>query len=184
MDHAPGAAPVTMVTGLFKDRASAERAWRAALDLGYQSADINLMLAEETRRQMFGEHAATGLSAKAAEAAVEPAKGAKQLGGPTGGAVGTLAPVLAAIGTLLLIPGGVVAAGPAAIALTAAGAVGVAGGVIAALTNWGIPKGRLELYETGIRNGGVLIGLKTKSPEHAQQLATMWRESGGESVHS
>ena len=184
MNRAPGAAQTNVVTGLFLDRESAERAWRAALDLGYESADINLMLAEKTREQMFGEHVAPGLSAKAAQAVEEPAKGAKQLGGPTGGAVGTLAPVLAAVGTLLLIPGGIVAAGPVAIALTAAGAVGVAGGVIAALTNWGIPKGRVELYETGIRNGGVLIGVKAKSPEHAQQLATLWRESGGESVHS
>jgi hypothetical protein len=179
-----GSGAAHMVTGLFRDRESAERAWRAAIDLGYESADINLMLAEETRAQMFGERAGVGLSAKAAEAAQEPAKGAEQMGGPTGGTVGTLAPVLAAVGTLLLIPGGIVAAGPVAVALTAAGAVGVAGGVIAALTNWGIPKGRLELYETGIRDGGVLIGVKTKTLEHAQQLAELWRESGGESVHT
>ena len=183
MNRASGAAQTHLVTGLFRDRERAERAWRVALDLGYESADMNLMLAEETRKQMFGEYAAAGLSAKAAEAAEEPAKGAKELGGPTGGAVGTLAPVLAAVGTLLLIPGGIVAAGPAAIALTAAGAVGVAGGVIAALTDWGIPKGRLELYENGIRDGGVLMGVKAKSPDKAEQLANLWRESGGESVH-
>jgi hypothetical protein len=184
MNRAPRAAPGTIVTGLFKDRASAERAWRSALELGYRSGDVSLMLAEETRAQMFGERAAAGLGARAAEAAEDPAKGAEQIGGPTGGAIGTIAPVLAAVGTLLLIPGGIVAAGPVAIALTAAGAVGVAGGVIAALTDWGIPKSRLELYEAGIRDGGVLMGVKPRTQEHAQQLATRWRESGGEAVHT
>jgi hypothetical protein len=181
MNRAPGAAQTHLVTGLFRDRESAERAWRAAIDLGCDPASIDLMLAEETRTRLFGEHADAGLSAKAAE---EPPKGAEQIGGPTGGSIATIAPVLAAVGTLLLTPGGILAAGPVAVALTAAGAVGVAGGVIAALTNWGIPKARLELYETGIRNGGMLMGVKTKTPEHAQQLATLWRESGGESVHS
>jgi hypothetical protein len=173
-----------MVTGLFKDRSSAERAWRAAVDLGYRSDDINLMLSEESRAQMFGSEQSAGLSAKAAEAAETPSKAAEKMGGPTGGHVGMIAPVLAAVGTLLLIPGGVIAAGPVAIALGAAGAVGVAGGLVAALTNWGVPKSRIELYESGIRNGGVLIGVKPRSEEDANKLVEQWKASGGELVHS
>ena len=173
-----------MVTGLFRDRASADRAWRAAIDLGYKREDINLMLSEETRERMFGGEQNTGLSAKAAEAAEEPTAGAEKVGGPTGGNIGMIAPVLAAVGTLLLIPGGIIAAGPVAIALGAAGAVGVAGGVIAALTDWGVPKGRVELYEAGIRKGGVLIGVKPRSEDDAQELANVWKASGGELVHS
>lgn len=184
MSARPDDKPPAMVTGLFKRRESAERAWRAAVDLGYRSDDINLMLSEETRDRLFrGEHRA-GLSAKAAEAAEEPARGAEKMGGPTGGHVGMIAPVLAAVGTLLLVPGGIIAAGPVAIALGAAGAVGVAGGVIGALTNWGVPKSRLELYEQGIRDGGVLIGVNPRTEGDSRKLVDAWKASGGELVHS
>ncbi len=184
MNAAASTERVNMVTGLFSERADAERAWRAAVDLGYRSDDINLMLSEDTRTRMFAGEQGAGLGAKAAEAAKEPTKGAEKIGGPTGGHVGMIAPVLAAVGTLLLIPGGIIAAGPVAIALGAAGAVGVAGGLVAALTDWGVPKGRVELYEAGIREGGVLIGVKPRSEQDAKKLAEAWKASGGELVHS
>lgn len=182
----PAATKTGMITGLFRDRESSERAWRAAVELGYDPADINLLLSEDTRERLFGgdRSDATGLSDKAAETAEEPKKGAEQVGGPAGGTVGTIAPALAAIGALLLIPGGILAAGPIAIALTAAGAVGVAGGLIGALTDWGIPKGRVELYESGIREGGILIGVKPRSDEDARRVSEQWEASGGELVHS
>jgi hypothetical protein len=172
-----------MVTGLFRDRESAERAWQAAVDLGYASNEINLMLAHETRERLFAEEHAAGLAAKASRAAAEPAKGAEKMGGPRGAHVGMIAPVLAAVGTLLLIPGGIIAAGPIAIALGAAGAVAVAGGVIGALTKWGIPKERVEDYEAGIRNGGVLMGVSPHTRSDARKLLEAWQASGGECVH-
>lgn len=173
----------SIVTAVFRTRADVERGWRAAVDLGYRNADIELMLAEKTRDRLFGEATASGVSAKAQQV-IEERSAAEKLGGPTGGHIGVIAPVLAGIGTLLLIPGGILAAGPAAIALGAAGAVGLAGGVITALTNWGVPRARVELYENAIRDGGVLLGVRPRSREHAQMLVDAWRASGGELVHS
>jgi hypothetical protein len=49
-----------------------------------------------------------------------------------------------------VLPDSEPAAGPIAVALTAAGAVGLAGALIGALTKWGIPQGRIEEYEKGI----------------------------------
>ncbi len=59
----------------------------------------------------------------------------------------------------MLVPG-LVFAGPIAIALTAAGAVGIAGGLIGALKDWGIPQDRVRDYESAVRNGAILIGVK------------------------
>jgi hypothetical protein len=161
------------VTELFTDRDSAEAAYAAARRLGYEPAEINLILSDETRTRWFPRNERhTALGAKAAETVEEPPKGS-QLGGPVGGTVGTLAPVLASVGALLLIPG-IVLAGPIAIALTAAGAVGVAGGLVGALADWGIPKDRVESYEREIRAGGVLIGVKTRSAEDARDLRAAW----------
>lgn len=175
-----------MITGLFKSRDSAEDAYRCAADLGYEKSDINVLMSDDTRDRYFSGRAAnTELASKAAQSADDTDSAADELGGPTGGTMGTLAPVLAAIGTVLLIPGlGIVAAGPVALALTAAGAVGVAGGLIGALTNWGIPKPRVEQYEAGIREGGVLIGVKPRSDEDRERLMQQWQASGGELIHS
>jgi hypothetical protein len=163
----------SMVTGLFRDRDSAEAAYAAARRLGYDASEINLILSDETRARLFPrDEPQTALGARATESVQEPPKGS-ELGGPVGGTVGTIAPVLAALGTLLLIPG-IVIAGPVAVALTAAGAVGVAGGLVGALADWGIPKDRLHRYERDIRSGGILIGVKTRTAEDAQKLRDAW----------
>jgi hypothetical protein len=176
-----------MVTGLFANRADAERAYGYAAALGHDSADISVLMSDATRQQLFNERPGqdTALASKAADAAESAPTAKDNLGGPVGGTMGTLAPVLAAVGTLLLIPGlGIVAAGPVAIALTAAGAVGVAGGLIGAMTQWGVPKNRVEEYEAGIREGNILLGVKALSEQDARQLVQQWQASGGRHLHS
>jgi hypothetical protein len=174
-----------MVTGLFHDRDSAECAYQIALDIGYENSDINLVMSDETRERFFPSErpAGTDLSAKAAEPTRGSSKLAHELGGPTGGTMGTIAPVLAAVGTLMLVPG-IAFAGPIAVALAAAGAVGLAGGLIGALSNWGIPHDRIQQYEKGIRGGGILLGVKPRSDNDASELERRWRACGGELIHS
>jgi hypothetical protein len=172
------------VTGLFRNRASAEAAFRSAQSLGYDASDINVIMSDETREREF-EGKSSALAQKAQESAPESSQAAEELGGPAGGTVGTIAPVIAAIGTVLLIPGlGLAAAGPVAIALTAAGAVGLAGGLIGALTQWGVPKSRVQEYEAAVRKGGILLGVKAKSQEEAEKLSRAWTDAGGEAVKS
>jgi hypothetical protein len=165
------------VTALFRSPDAAERAYRATLALGYKDADVNLVISDETRNRLLSDAQHPNLSGNAAESADNPAKGA-DLGGPTGGTLGTFAPVLAAVGAAVLVPG-LVIAGPIAIALTAAGAVGVAGGLIGALKDWGIPQDRVRDYEASVRDGAILIGVQARSDEDSQQLEQQWRAAGG-----
>lgn len=186
-DSALSPGPARMVTGLFTNKESAERGYRSATRLGYENADIDVLMSEETRNRYFspGHDTKTDLSSNATKDAAEDGKSADDLGGPAGGTIGTVAPALAGVGTLLLIPAlGVLAAGPIVVALTAAGAVGLAGALIAALTKWGIPKRRIEEYEQGIRAGGILMGVKPCSDKDASNLVREWQASGGELVHS
>jgi hypothetical protein len=167
------------VTALFRSPDAAERAYRAAAALGYDDADINVVISDATRERLLAERGSShpNLSSNAAESAEKPPKGA-DLGGPTGGTLGTLAPVVAAVGTAVLIPG-LVLVGPIAIALTAAGAVGIAGGLIGALKDWGIPQDRVREYETAVRDGAILLGVKARSAEDVQRLEQQWRAEGG-----
>jgi hypothetical protein len=168
------------VTALFRDRDSAEAAYRTARELGYETTDINVVMSEETRRRWFAaDPRPRALKEKTSEEAEEPQ--GSELGGPPGATLGTIAPAVAAVGTLLLIPG-IVMAGPVAVALAAAGAVGVAGGLIGALADWGIPKDRVRQYEDDIRNGAILIGVKERSAGDADSLAAAWVAAGGEIV--
>jgi len=165
------------VTALFSSADAAERGYRAAQALGYDDSDINVVTSDATRDTLLAGTGHPNLSNDAAESKDNPAKGA-DLGGPTGGTLGTIAPVIAAVGAAVLVPG-LVFAGPIAIALTAAGAVGLAGGLIGALKDWGIPQDRVREYESAVRKGAILIGVKTRSDEDAQKLEQQWRAEGG-----
>lgn len=179
---------MTMVTGLFKDKDSAELAFQSVVDLGYDKSDINVVMSDEVRQRHFlpknpatAHPATTDLEEAAAADNKDSAN--KTWGGPVGGTVGTLAPVVAAVG-VLLIPGFGIVAGPVAIALAASAATGVAIGLMAILINWGIPDSRVKQYEAGLRAGGILLGVKARSDAEALQIQQRWQASGGEHVHS
>jgi hypothetical protein len=179
---APHLNTARMVTGLFDDRTSAERAYLLAVERGYDKADVNVVVSDEARRRYFPTDDPTDeLASRAAEGPETPS-GGSELGGPAGGTLATVAPAVAAVGTALLIPG-IIFAGPVAIALAAAGTVGLASGLIGALANWGIPENRLSEYEAAVRSGGILLGVKARSEEDARFLESQWRECGGRLVH-
>lgn len=185
---APSIGNAAMVTALFHDATGVERAYEVALSRGYSRDDINLVLSEETRRRYFTVDQVESELADKAAASTERNTSKKQpaaskLGGPAGGTAATIAPALAAIGSAALLPG-LIFAGPIAVAVAAGAAVGVAGGVIGLLTNWGIPKARVEEYESEIRNGGILIGVKTKSDADTAQLQNEWQAAGGALVRA
>ena len=125
-----------MLTGLFRDRESAERAYQSVSDRGYGRDDVNVVMSDETRRRHFSGPDAdrdSVFGTKAAEGA--------GIGGAIGGSIGAIAAAIAAVGTTVALPGlGLVIAGPLAAALAGAGAGAATGGIIGALIGWGIPE--------------------------------------------
>jgi hypothetical protein len=168
-----------MVTGLFKDAEDLERAYQVVAQRGYGTGDINVLMSDDARRRYFASEPEpkTELASKVAEGG--------ELGGPIGGTFGTLVPALVAAGGFLAFPAlGLVIAGPIAAALTAAGAAGLAFGLMGALSDWGIPEERVRHYEAGIRDGGILIGVKVRSDDDARQIEQQWKAIGGRHVYS
>lgn len=176
-----GATPRTqesnMVTGLFADRDSAERAYDSVTRRGYDKNDVNLVMSDDTRKKHFSSDGRqTELGNKAAEGA--------GIGGAVGGTLGAIAAALAAVGTSVAIPGlGLVIAGPIAAALAGAGAGGVTGGLVGALVGWGIPEERIKQYEAGIKKGGILMGVKPRSDEDALHFEKEWKSNQSESKY-
>lgn len=168
-----------MVTGLFNDRDSAESAYNSVASRGYGKEDINLVMSDETRKNHFGDtsNTTTELGTKAAEGA--------GVGGAIGGTLGAIAAAVAAVGTSIAIPGlGLVIAGPLAAAIAGAGAGGAAGGLVGALIGWGIPEERVKRYESGIKNGGILMGVKARSNEDATYFQDEWKRSKGTEIYA
>ncbi len=165
-----------MLTGMFADRDSAERAYTSLESRGYTKDDVDLVMSDETRKRHFGDHD-TELGNKALEGA-----GA---GSAIGGTLGAIAGAIAAIGTSLLIPGlGIVVAGPIAAALAGAGAGGLTGGIIGALVGRGIPEERAKIYEEGMKNGHIVMGVHPRSEEDAAYLENEWKtNSNGQEVY-
>ena len=168
-----------MVTGLFNDRASAERAYEGLHARGYGRDDVNLVMSDDTRKTHFGstEGAQTELGSKAAEGA--------GVGGAIGGTVGAILAAIAAVGTTIAIPGlGLVITGPLAAVIAGAGAGGAAGGLVGALVGWGIPEERVKRYEAGIRKGGILMGVRSRSDDDATYFADDWKKNRAMDVYA
>lgn len=167
-----------MLTGMFRDRESTENAYNTLQEKGYSSDDISLVMSDETRKNHFsGEYEESEIGTKAAEGAGK--------GSAIGGTVGAIVGVIAAIGTSLVIPGlGIVIAGPIAAGLAGAGAGGITGGVIGALVGSGIPEERARQYESGIKNGNIVMGVRPRNDEDAKYFEENWRTNQGEEIHN
>lgn len=162
-----------LVTGLFKNRVAAEAAVDAILKRGYTRDDISVLMSDSTRTKEF-----------AVQAKSHAADGAG-IGGAVGTAVGAVLAAIAVVGSTIALPGlNLVIAGPIAAALAGAGAGAVTGGVIGALVGAGIPEYRARVYESGLREGGILIGVEAKTDEEIDRLEELLQDIGGEHVRA
>lgn len=166
-----------MMTGMFRDRASAERAYSSLQSRGYSKDDVNLVMSDDTRKRHFGDDKPdSDLGDKALEGA-----GA---GSAIGGTLGAIVGAVAAIGTSVALPGlGLIIAGPLAAGLAGAGAGGLTGGLLGALVGSGIPEEHAKEYESGVKEGGIVMGVHPRSDDDAQHLEKEWRNSHGESIY-
>ncbi|HXT61563.1 MAG TPA: hypothetical protein VN696_00870 [Pyrinomonadaceae bacterium] len=161
------------VTGFFKTRAAAEAAVDAIIKRGYTRDDISVLMSDSTKSKEFAvqarSHAADGLG----------------IGGAIGGTVGAVLAAIVAVGTSIVVPGiGLVVAGPIAAALAGAGAGATTGGLIGLLVGTGIPEHRAKVYDTGVRGGGILLGVEATSGEEVEKLETLLEDIGAEYVRT
>ena len=169
---------VDMITGLFVDRESADRAYNSVTSRGYDKGDVNLVMSDATRQKHYPENPITynELGNKATDGA--------GIGGAIGGTIGAIAAAVAVVGTTIAIPGvGIFIAGPAAAALAGLGAGSLTGGVVGALIGLGIPEERVKHYQSGIDEGGILLGVKPRSADDATHIEQEWKTNNGQHIY-
>ena len=156
-----------LATRLFKDRPSAEREYEALVARGYSPKEINVIMTEEGRKRHFSDGAATTELGNKALAGAGVGGG---IGAVAGGALAAIA-----VAATVALPGvGLIVAGPIAAALAGAGAGAVAGGAIGALVGAGIPEERVKEYESGLKEGGIVMGVKPRTPEDRAYFDREW----------
>ena len=166
-------AKARLVTALFKNRVAAEAAVDALLKRGYNRDEISVLMSDATRNKEF-----------AVQARTHAADGAG-IGGAVGTAVGAVFAAIVATAGNIVLPGiSLVIAGPIAAALAGAGAGAVTGGVIGALVGAGIPEYRAKVYETGLRECGILIGVEVRDGEEIDKLEELLEDIGGQHVRT
>ena len=85
-----------IITGLFRDSESVERAYEVIAQRGYGTGDINVVMSDDTRKRYFSDDRQidTELGRKVAEGG--------ELGGPMGGTIATIIPAIIAVGVVAL----------------------------------------------------------------------------------
>ncbi len=172
-----------MVTGVFKDRESAERMFNILEKRGYSKDDISVMMSDKTRERYFKNATDSKIGSKTKDSSTKAMEGAGT-GSAIGGTLGAIVGAIAAIGTNLLIPGlGLVIAGPIAAALAGAGAGGITGGLIGSLIGLGVSETHAKEYEQAIKDGKILIGVYPLNDADAEFVEMQLRANNAESVH-
>lgn len=158
----------TIVTRSFRDRESAERAFNDIQSRGYDPDDIHVVMSDETRKKFKGGEK-TDLGNKALEGGA--------VGGALGGALGATLMGIAAAAATVTVPGlGLVIAGPLAGALAGGAAGATAGGLVGMLVGAGIPEERAKAYESDLKQGAIVLGVKPRHDEDARYFESQWKE--------
>lgn len=171
-------AQLELITATFPDRESAEHAFESLTRRGYTRDDVNVLMSDETRRLHFADleaGTAPDVGSKAAEGGLA--------GAAIGGTAGAILGALVAAGSLALPGIGLVIAGPIAAALAGLGAGGAAGGLVGALIGAGIPEDRARRYESDLRSGGIVLGVRPHTPGDAEEIAREWRHFRGVNIY-
>jgi hypothetical protein len=73
--------------------------------------------------------------------------------------------------------------GPLAAALAGGGTGGALGVVVGALVGAGIPESRAKLYDQGIREGGIVLGVSPRTEEDVEYFEREWTNARGEQIY-
>jgi hypothetical protein len=164
------------ITRLFDDYPAASQVVRDLEAAGLASSNISIMAGDAEKWQPGTGRARPAVD-RDRDGADDRAEGA-QVGAGIGVVAGGAAGLLAGLG-LIAIPGfgPVVAAGWLAATAAGAAAIGVAGGIIGALTEAGVSAEEAPVYAEGVRRGGAIVTARVPDSEVTRYEAILDRSA-------
>lgn len=70
-----------------------------------------------------------------------------------------------------------------AAALVGAGAGGITGGLVGALIGAGIPEETVQRYESGLHEGGIVLGFEPRNAAEADEVERVWLSYNAEHIN-
>ncbi|RUR05045.1 hypothetical protein [Legionella sp. km772] len=148
-----------MTFKVFHNKEAAEQAFEAALKLGYKPQEINVVMAEDSKKKYYSTQSQ----------GEEDAAKSLAVGGVVGGTIGSTIGALIALGTNIALPGlGLVMVGPLA------GAGGVSGGLLGSLLGWGMPDNPPNPSAEKLKKGEILLIVHEN--KNRGSLKEAWKE--------
>ncbi len=166
------------VSGVFENRDEASQVVRKLLDMGVDRDNISMI-----GKNLQSETQITGFVGRS-----DVIKDGLQSGAIFGALFGTVISALSGFG-ILFVPfvGTVVAGGPIGAAILGATSGAIAGGagagIVSALASLGLPKEKAAIYETKIKEGGLMITAEVTS-DQSGDVEQLFRENGGDEILS
>lgn len=144
---------MNLITGVFRDRMTAEQAMSSMENAGISHDQISLVMSDEARGNYFDIKESSKVDEGAAA------------GAGVGGLLGAIAGIAFAAGTIAIPGVNLVVTGALVSALAGLGAGATAGGLIGGLIGAGIPEHEAKVYEEEIKSGNVLVAVKCKDAD-------------------
>lgn len=158
------------IVGIFRGQVDAERAIRDLKEAGIAESRIGVAIKDRDGQR----------EAETAAGAASPAGEGATAGALSGGILGGVVGMLADVGALA-VPGiGPIIAGGALASALAGGIGAAAGGFIGVLVGMGVPEDDARYFESGFRDGGVLVTVSagSRGPEAREILLASGADLG------
>lgn len=171
------------IFGMVSSDADAHRIVNRLLAAGFSNTDISIVYPD---RDQKGARYIEGSRIPKKDLAIEKHSKAPEggvTGAVTGGIVGGSLGLLAGIGALA-IPGlgPFIAAGPIMGALSGSAVGGSVGLLLGALIGYGIPEYEAKKYETGLREGKILISVHAETDQGIKRAHEILKKEGATDI--
>jgi hypothetical protein len=183
----------TMVSGVFRNGADAQRCYDALHNRGLSDDRFSLIVNEQMRHQfvdpLTGEQVVATAANRPPQTRTTTGESRASEGVGLGGALGTVVggslAAIAAVGTSLVIPGlNLIVAGPLVAALAGGGAGAVTGGVLGGLVGLGISEDKAETYNKALREGCTVLGVALHNDEDVGEVKQIMKSCSAENIFS
>lgn len=160
----------SVITSTFKTREAAEVALRRLETLGINDSQISVIVSENTRETAFDfkrdNKSDEGIA----------------YGGVAGGLVGAVLGALLTAGAIAVPAAGIVISGWLVAGAAGAGAGALTGGFVGGLIGTAIPEYEAKLYEGAIKDGAILLAVRSKDHEQTKLVRTVLEETDAHNI--
>jgi hypothetical protein len=165
------------VSALFLKPEQAEAAYRGLIERGITQQRISVVMSDYAHKSYFDTKPSS--ISENTHALGDAGRGAL-LGGATGG----IATAIAAVATNLVLPGiGLVFIGPLLAGVAGAAGGALAGGAIGAMIGSGFQKDEAETYESGLREGNLLVSAEADTRGEIDVIKEVLGQNKGHNIY-